>query len=205
MIVVSCMENRKTGPVAGTYRPVGDTCSSQCPLLGNGCYAQKHRVGMIQRRAAKVNGQLERANGAPLIRHHVSGDFLKETADGRKIVDRQYVRSVIDWHEAPSQRFTIGWTYTHSAKSMAKAGFEPDTFPENLTVLASCDSIEEAEDLQDDGWRTARVTEEMDRQEGEIYCPYDLAKHQGRKPSVNCASCRKCFDDSGSNIVFLKF
>lgn len=34
--------NRKLGPGwSSTYREVGPTCPKSCPLLGNGCYAQR--------------------------------------------------------------------------------------------------------------------------------------------------------------------
>lgn len=203
MIVTRCSGNSKIGPVAATYRPVGPTCPP-CAMASD-CYALRHRVAMIQRRSGSVEGELSTADGAPLIRHHVSGDFFTESKNGSKLVDRKYVRRVASWHEKRPQRYTEGWTYTHGPDQLERAGFGPEYWPNGLTVLASCETIDRAKELQSRGWRTARVTTQKDRQDGEAYCPYDLAKSRGQQSPVNCASCRLCFDDSNTNIVFLKF
>ena len=205
MLVSAHSQNRKLGPgVAATYRKVGATCPSDCPLLNAGCYAQRGHTVFVERRAGKINDSLEKANGVGFIRHLVSGDWMKETTDGRKVVDRGLLRRVIAWHKKRKQRFTIGWGYTHAAKRLMKAGFGPKQMPHNLEILASCSSVEEAKDLQDDGWRTARVTKKLDAQPGESYCPVDLAKKQKKDCSETCMTCRLCFA-SETNIVFLKF
>jgi len=162
----------------------------------------------VQAAARKSSDDLFKANGVGFIRHLVSGDMMKTGSDGRKIVDRDYCRSLFKWHREKTQRFTVGWTYTHFAKQVQKAGFGPDQHPEGLHILASCHSLEEAADLQSNGWRTARVTEDpKDKVAGEALCPYDLNKHNGvdnKEAGVNCMTCRLCFQ-SNVNIVFLKF
>ena len=203
--------------VAATYRPVGETCPQDCTLLhkrndagevqyddagkplSGGCYAQRARVNLAQRRSAHETATLDKAAGAPLIRHHVSGDAFR-----RDKLDKMYVRSLFAWHKRSSQRHTIGWTYTHRAQDWTDAGYGPETHPEQIAVLASCADKKTARSLRKIGWRTARVSEERDAEKCEEYCPYDLAKDAGVVPKTNCAKCRKCFP-GGPNIVFLKF
>lgn len=203
--VIKASSNRKLGPgVSCTYRPVGDTCPKDCPLLNHGCYAQRAHTHWVAKKSGKHAHSLRRVDGTGLIRHMVSGDFLKTTRDGRRIVDRALLREMFSWHSARTQRSTIGWGYTHAARRLAKAGFGPSTFPKGLHILASCHSVSEAKDLQREGWRTARVTTELDAQPNEVYCPVDKAKHEGRDCEATCASCRLCFE-SEQSIVFLKF
>lgn len=205
MLVSAHSQNRKLGPgVAATYRKVGKTCPSDCPLLNHGCYAQRGHTTFVERRSEHTDDDLDKARGVGFIRHLVSGDWMKTTTDGRKVVDRELMREVISWHKQRSQRFTVGWGYTHAPKRVQKAGFGPENMPGNLEILASCSSIEEAKDFQDDGWRTARVTRELDAQPGEAYCPVDLAKKRKKDCQENCMTCRLCFA-SEVNIVFLKF
>jgi hypothetical protein len=203
--VVKASSNRKLGPgVSCTYRPVDITCPRTCPLLNHGCYAQRAHTHLVAKKSGQYRHSLSRADGTGLMRHMVSGDFLKPTKNGRRVVDRQLMREIYAWHRGRTQRSTIGWGYTHSARRLAKAGFGPHTFPKNLHILASCHSVSEAKSLQAEGWRTARVTTEYDRQDNEVYCPVDKAKHEGAKCEATCASCRLCFEGE-QNIVFFKF
>ncbi len=231
MIVTPSSGNRKIGPIAATYRPVGPTCPLDCPLLPqklqrkakNGkstrrplgspvtsasCYAASGLVSSVAQRSDEISHDLSQARAAPLIRHLVSGDWLKPTADGRRVVDRDLLRAVCDWHCEPSQRFTIGWGYTHSPDRLDAAGFGPWALPPGLEIMASCHSKDEARQLQKDGWRTARLAPDKSGglDQGEAWCPYDVAKRDGvpieQRPT--CASCRMCPDKSGPNIVFIE-
>lgn len=189
--------NTKLGPGwSCTYRPVGLTCPSDCPLLGAGCYAQRGRVQISASRSKSVGQSLATLLGAPLVRHLVSGDILDKS--GR--VDREYWQHVCAFHHVSDR--SVGLLYTHAADRLSKA--QRAMIPANLSVLASCDSVEKAHELQAMGWRTARVTEEKSKEKGETYCPVDLQKHSGKPVTANCSSCRLCFE-SKSNIVFLKF
>ena len=208
--VVANTGNAKLGAnVAATYRGVGDTCPA-CPLLGNGCYAQRGRVGLIQLRAKDTDDSLDNALSVPLIRHFVSGDAFKRAADGRSILDREVVREIIDWHSRPAQRYTVGWGYTHRWQSWTAAGLGPPSWPKNLTILASVETIENKNEANAAGWKTARVVESVHDEilPDERRCPIDFAKVMKRpKAGINCANCRLCFSDefTGHNIVFVKF
>lgn len=196
-IVKGSTGNTKLGPGwACTYRPVGPTCPSDCPLMGKGCYAQRGRVKISAVRSKVRSDSLAGLIGAPLVRHLVSGDILDES--GR--VDRDYWQHVCAFHRVSDR--SVGLLYTHAADRLTKR--DREIIPENLHVLASCDSEAKADELQASGWRTARVTERKAKRSGEVFCPVDLAKHAGKPVKANCSSCRLCFE-SPSNIVFLKF
>jgi hypothetical protein len=164
--------------------------------MGKGCYAQRGRVRIAAGRSAARGESLAGLIGAPLVRHLVSGDILNESGK----VDRDYWSHVCAFHRV-SDRST-GLLYTHAADRLSKS--DRAMIPENLHVLASCDSEAKAAELQASGWRTARVTETKAKLPGEVFCPVDLAKHAGKEVKANCSSCRLCFE-SPSNIVFLKF
>jgi hypothetical protein len=214
MMVSVAGGNSKCGAcVATTSRQLDETCPP-C-ALAEVCYGARGRVrmvsGMIARgdpvRLAPLDDPLSKADGVPLIRHHVVGDMFTRTGKSRRrLVDAAYVRYLADWHRRPSQRWSIGWTYTHGAQQLTRAGFGPEFWPDRLTVLASCETLAQAHKLQAMGWSTARVIPQPeDRERGEVLCPYDLAKHQRVKPSVSCSSCRLCFDGSRRNIAFIQF
>lgn len=204
--VVPNGDNAKLGPGVGTtYRPVGITCPTSCPLLGNGCYAQKGHVAIHAAKSADDNHNLTKLAGNTLARHLVSGDWLKTLKTGRKVLDQAFVRAVITLHrKAP---WLVGWGYTHAAGEWDKAGIGPKDLPSNLHILASCDSSEEKAKHNANGWRTARVIQEAnERQADEFLCPVDSQKRKGvpAEKRTTCARCKACFATT-KNIAFLKF
>lgn len=198
-------KNSKLGVgVATTHRPVGLTCPKTCPLLGAGCYAQRGHVNIHAQHSEDREDDLHKLSGATLVRHLVSGDWLKPTADDRRIVDRELLRSVIELHE--QAYWLVGWGYTHAAHQLDAAGFGPDALPDNLTILASCHTVEEKERHNARGWATARVIDQpSDKLKDESLCPVDASKYFGKPQTTTCARCRKCFDGTNKNIAFLKF
>jgi hypothetical protein len=143
--------------------------------------------------------------GNTLARHLVSGDWLKTLANGRKTLDKAFVRAVIALHKkAP---WLTGWGYTHAAAEWRKAGITPKDLPSNLHILASCDSADEKAAHNANGWRTARVINEAtERQADEFLCPVDAQKRKGvpAEKRTTCARCKACFA-ADKNIAFLKF
>lgn len=85
---ISCtrvgLGNSKTC-TAATYRPVGVTCSGECPWIGAGCYAQTGRVALAERHSlSSAESGISAAVAAAIsslvglgvpARLHVSGDF----------------------------------------------------------------------------------------------------------------------------------
>jgi hypothetical protein len=198
--------NAKIGPGVGTtYRPVGITCPTSCPLLGNGCYAQRGRVAIQAQRSANDDGDLMRLAGNTLVRHLVSGDWLRSDSRGRKVLDRVFVRAVIALHRKCP--WLTGWGYTHAREEFSRAKINPADLPKNLHILASCETLEQKAGHNAAGWRTARVIAERDAKTAdEFLCPVDAQKREGVPPAdrTNCARCRACFAGT-RNIAFLKF
>lgn len=198
--------NAKLGTGVGTtYRPVGLTCPSDCPLLNGGCYAKRGNVAIQQARSKHDNHDLMKLAANKLVRHLVSGDWLKTIANGKKILDRSFVRSVIELHRKCP--WLTGWGYTHAADRFQRAGITPATLPSNFHLLASCDNAEQKATHNANGWRTARVIAEIgDKQPDEFLCPVDAQKRKGVPTAkrTNCARCQACFSTS-KNIAFLEF
>lgn len=198
--------NAKLGPGVGTtYRPVGITCPNTCPLLKNGCYAKRGHVAIQQARSAHDDHDLMKLGGNTLVRHLVSGDWLKTIANGRKILDRALVSGVLALHQKCP--WLTGWGYTHAIERFDKAGITPASLPSNFHLLASCDTAEQKAQANANGWRTARVIDELaDKQPDEFVCPVDAQKRKGipQARRTNCASCKACFA-TDKNIAFLKF
>lgn len=198
--------NAKLGPGVGTtYRPVGITCPNTCPLLNNGCYAKRGHVAIQQAISQDDDHDLMKLAGNRLVRHLVSGDWLKTLANGRKILDRALVDAVIELHRKCP--WLTGWGYTHAIERFDRAGITPASLPSNFHLLASCDNADQKTAANVNGWRTARVIEEVsDKQLDEFLCPVDAAKRKGipAEKRTNCARCKACFS-TNRNIAFLKF
>jgi hypothetical protein len=198
-MVITRSENRKLTDgkigVAATYRPTGPTCPSECSLLNNGCYSQRHLVHIQQRRSRQRHDDLGKIaeTDTKLVRHHVSGDlFLKNH------LDVPYLESVLRFHWMNPD--IQGWTYTHRWRDLHVAGYKPKTHPPNLAILASVDSTKEMRAARRAGWITARVADhKSDRLRLEAVCLYQLNK-------TPCAKCRLCWSGHPlvKGIMFLK-
>ena len=204
--VVPSGDNAKLGAgVATTYRPVKLTCPPDCPLMEKICYAKRGNVNIHQTRSEHDEHDLRKLAGNTLVRHLVSGDWLRPVKAGKRVLDLALVRGVIALHNAAP--WLTGCGYTHAAAEFDRNGIGPKDFPGNLHILASCDTLEQKELHNATGWRTARVIDEAtERQPDEFLCPVDAAKRKGipADKRTNCARCRACFDTT-KNIAFLKF
>jgi hypothetical protein len=196
LIAIRKSGNRKTGPVAATYRPVETTCPADCALLNAGCYAQRGFTAYHQSRAESIHDEFEKLKGVDIVRHLVSGDAFIDDK-----LDVSFVKSLLRFHWLnPS---ILGWAYTHRCEDWDDAELGPEVHPPNLWVLASVDSQDDARKAWRRGWNTARVTDSLDdKMPEEVICPYDKAKYVGTEPAITCLECRKCWQDK--NILFIK-
>jgi len=188
-------ENRKLGRsrtfMGATYRPVGTTCPPRCPYLqaGNkGCYAMMGRVKLISREAEARNDSVRdyvaKARPGAVIRHLVSGDLF---LNGRP--DNDYINAMLDGHR--DRPDVTGWAYTHGWTDLDPGRL--NALP-NLTVNASCDTVDEAREAFKAGWPVA-LTVGPDHPKGltdfgdflGLLCPAQ-ATHE----RVTCASCKLC-------------
>ena len=203
-----------SGLVATTYRPVGDaatgcgTCPSGCMLIPGKqtspdepiCYTKGFLVDRQQQASRNRFDSLDRllTKGIKLVRLHTSGDFFCPDGEGGYKLDMPYVETVIAWCFAnPDVKV---WTYTHDVTLFVQAGltYNNGSFPSNLHLLASVDTLEQRAFAKAHGFKTARVfSDPSDKVDGETFCPYDLNVHKGRKGKnngVTCAKCTLCFN-----------
>lgn len=201
-IGVTLSDNRKTGPMANVYRTVGVTCPSSCPLLEKGCYAKRWPISLHANRAQEQTldfkdflKRVRKETPSKVVRLNVSGDVFS----GNK-VDTEFLNELIDGAKKNTDIIIYG--YTHGFKQLHEAGFTPDVFPNNLILLASVDSEEEAQEAKKLGWKYARVEKDYSKKasEGEVLCPIDAAKVKGKEPKTTCSTCKLCFDKRYKNI-----
>lgn len=232
LLIAPATQNKKLGKgVATSYRPVGDaakgegTCPSGCkflpiakgtplPMLDNpdregGCYTQKFLVDQQQNASRSREDHLDRflLKGASFIRLHTSGDFFMPDGLGGYMLDREYLDMHIAW--ARKHSHVLIWTYTHDVRKLIEAGYSyvNGSFPENLHIVASCDTLADKAYAISHGYRTARVIHSPSEiMPDETFCPYDLFKYQNRKDKeVTCKQCTLCFNPKHlRNIAFLK-
>jgi hypothetical protein len=196
--------NAKLGDVVATYRPVGETCPQSCSLLNNGCYAQRSFTALQSKRSKDRDDVIETIlkGKRRIIRWNVSGDAFRDDK-----LDVEFVQQVVDFHKE-HQEFK-GWMYTHRIQDWDKAGFVSSSIPENLQVIASVDTEQDIQYCIKNGWKYATVTQEYDKKlvNGEVWCPIDKQKHNGKSwddVSLTCQSCELCWhkDHKAKNIVF---
>ena len=208
-LVVENSSNGKLGPCwSATYRPIGTcedggSCPRECQFCRDGGgYCQRDWCEYHQQRAGRRHDSFDKLAGAARVRHWVTGEGFKPFAK-RQTIDRPYMRAMFEFHRKnPS---TIGLGYAHGFRQLSRAGFGPETFPANLHILASCDSLSDAHEARGLGWRSARVIEtETEREPVEALCPYDLAKRLAKSATVTCATCRLCYETT-RQIAFLRF
>lgn len=198
-LLVLRSKNTKVGNVAATYAPIKSTCDRACPFFDNGCYAQQGKVGMhlrdnVEPVYAGLDGdtlaELESAairDGAAYLRRrgirrplrmHVSGDA---TTNKRAAV---LASAASHW---PGHV----WTYTHAHRTVDRSAWG------GVSVLASCESLDDAKAAMARGYAAAVVTGPHPA-DGKAYtkdgvkvipCPAQT------REDVTCEKCRLCWND----------
>lgn len=185
----------------GTYRPVGGTCPSTCPFLGNGCYAQGGNVALHQRRAraereaallgaavafvwARVTGRVSRL--------HVSGD-VGQTWDEQYLAGLRDLAIEVNTQSGAMRGTPVAWTYTHhdvSARDRLAA----------LRGLASVGiHVRRSDHLGHNGVVVMPFSEvpTVRRETG-----VRLAKCPAQLRDTNCADCTLCWTRPDLTVVF---
>ena len=187
MLVAKNDFHPKLGRAYRTYRPVGTTCPSECPLLNNGCYAQNGPVAMHSSRSATApdnwKDKLLQLPPGSKIRYMVSGDLF---TDDRP--DWGTISGILEVHS--NRKDLKGWSYTHGWRRLDASML--NSLP-NLTVNASTESLDDALRALTNGWPTVMVVPsgfpkrvEYD-QVAVLVCPNQT------NPEVTCDRCMLCF------------
>lgn len=186
--------------VDATYVSIKASCPKDCPLMGEGCYAQLSYVGMTTHRLdeeaagfsplqaaraeAKAIDESYKGGKVPTgrdLRLHVAGD--SRTLAGTRIINK----SVKRWKERGGGDV---WSYTHAWKHVPREEWD------QVSILASVTTVDEVPAARQQGYAPAIVVPEHPSEkayqlEGSdtkwIPCP---AQTRG----VGCSDCRLCFN-----------
>jgi hypothetical protein len=193
---------RKDIPFYATYREVGTTCPSTCPLLNAGCYAQAGNVAIQARGRVSANdgsvflNALDRVPTGGIVRLHVSGDVLKDgDKNGSDTLDVDYLDALIKGATLrPDVSF---YGYTHAWRLIDRARF---LFPANFVLNASCDTVDEVTEARSAGWDTVTVVphDVKGKRFGDVVvCPNQTV-------GLSCAECKLCFKSERKLTVAFK-
>lgn len=182
--------NRRDVQFYATYREVGTTCPSTCPLLNAGCYAQAGPTALQMRgRVSDSDGdvflrELARIPHGATLRLHVAGDVLRDgDKNGSDTLDVAYLDALI--HGANDRPDVTFYGYTHAWRLIDRSRF---AFPDNFVMNASCDSDEDVVEARAAGWDTTTVWSadvSVKRVGDTVVCPNQTV-------GLSCAECRLC-------------
>lgn len=194
VLAVNKSTNSKTGKVSATYAPI-QSCPKTCPFLDSGCYAQYSFCGIQLRRlnaAAKTQKKTRAVDiareeakairglkGQHPLRLHVVGDC--KTPKAAEIV----ADAAKDYTSREGQPV---WTYTHAWKTIPREKWG------DISVLASCETIEDAKLAMERGYAVSMVRiKEFDRPFwlSDIRMTPCLEMTKG----IQCDKCKLCFND----------
>lgn len=186
--------------VDATYVSIKASCPKDCPLMGEGCYAQLSYVGMTSTRLdqeakgfsalqtaraeAHVIDSSYKGGAVPVgrdLRLHVSGD--SRTLAGTRVINKAVGR----WKKRGGGDC---WSYTHAWKNVPREEWS------NVSILASVTNTQEVALAKEQGYAPTIVVNEhlndkaykLDGADTKwIPCP---AQTRG----VGCSDCRLCFN-----------
>lgn len=197
-------ENKKVGLSSCTYVSQASTCPDSCPLKpkldpsgktlhANGCYGNGSAVAIH----VSILNQAPRQDGTEAIRQEVEAiDGLSGRLDLRCHVvgdcptkeDARLLAGAMARHR--QKKGSGAWTYTHNWRSI------PVEYWLGESVLASCDSLEQVKQAQEQGYATATIvssfeSERVYEKEGVklLPCPFQTR-------GVQCIDCRLCLKAS---------
>jgi len=191
----SCDSKLSTDKGVSTTWASQASCPKSCPFRNAGCYAEHGRPSFTTRRLnqsveddpvaiARAEADAIRGlSGKRPLRLHVVGDC--PTPEAARIVAEAAA-------EYASRHGQPVWTYTHAHHEV-----EREDWGDTVSVLASCQSVAEAEDAYERGWTPAIVVPEFESEHAYpisdklvgIPCPHQTGKVD------SCKSCGLCTHD----------
>jgi len=202
-VYVSDSGNRKimgSKKVDATYVSIKTSCPKDCPLMGEGCYAELGYVGITSHRLddeAKGQSPLDTAraeakaidesyNGKEVprgrdLRLHVSGD--SRTLLGSRVLNRAIGR----WKQRGGGAV---WSYTHAWKHVPREEWT------NVSMLASVNHVNEVADAREQGYAPAIVVPEFPGEKAFQLdgCDTKFIPCPAQTRQVGCTDCRLCFN-----------
>jgi hypothetical protein len=190
-IAVEVTQNSKLGAVSCTSASQA-SCWQGCAFLNKGCYAEHGFQAFTTKRlnaaaagpvevAKQEAAAIDQLSGLRPLRLHVVGDCATPTA--AKLVSTAAAR-----HQAKAGQPV--WTYTHTWRQVDRSAWR------GVSVLASCERLEELEQAQARGYAQALVVKQSWGKQALQAGPFKLIPcpaqtHEG----VTCSSCKLCFRD----------
>jgi hypothetical protein len=202
-IYVSDSGNTKimgTKKVDATYVSIKASCPKDCPLMGEGCYAQLSYVGMTTvrlddeaagfsplqaaRSEARCIDECYKGGAVPTgrdMRLHVAGD--SRTLAGTRIINNAIKR----WKKRGGGAC---WSYTHAWKNVPRQEWN------NVSILASVSNVEEVSLAREQGYAPAIVVSEHVSDKAYLLKGSDVKwiPCPAQTRDVGCSDCRLCFD-----------
>ena len=196
---VNKSSNKKVGNIAVTYAPINPTCPDTCELKNNGCYAELSFVGMINKRLEK-----DVKNSTPTEIAKMEAELIDNSFKGSTIPSRRPLRLHVSgdtktrsgarYLSAAAKRWLSRqggpvFTYTHAWKVVPRKSWS------NVSILASVDSIKDANKAFKEGYAPAIVVTEFPKNKAFqlkgskikfLPCPAQL------KEDINCEKCKLC-------------
>jgi NTP pyrophosphatase (non-canonical NTP hydrolase) len=196
-IAVQDSKNSKVGNVAVTYATTA-SCPKTCRFLDKGCYAQgghcAFTTNRLDREASKrkrlrpidiARAEAKEIDKLPAnkpLRLHIVGDC--RTAGAAEVLAEaafKYKNRSNLINPPPV------WTYTHSWKTIPRLAWE------KISVLASCETMEEAEQARARGYTPAMVRYKPFK--GTIsYKGWNLIACREMSEGITCDKCRICMN-----------
>jgi hypothetical protein len=193
-------KNIKTGLVSATYASIDATCPKSCPFMGEGCYAQ---IGMVGIHTVRFNRKYNRARNPitpETVAREEAGLIKKATEEGKNLLPlRLHVAGDLRTNKAAQLIRTAVknwnnpvWSYTHAWRNVDRK-----SWGDTISVLASCETQEQAELAMKRGYAVAMVT-------GPHLSPKAYTAPNGIKiipcpaqthDNVTCVSCKLCWND----------
>ena len=190
---VELSRNSKIGDASATYASQA-TCPSTCPFKNSGCYAESGMVGIHTHRlnrsvmtdplqiAQCEADEIRKLTGRFPLRLHVVGDCTSDAA-------ADIVSAAASEHQVKHGQ--PAWTYTH-AHNVRRESWK------DVSVLRSCENIEQVQQAHKDGFAAAMVVPEFERDTAYpiaedivgIPCPQQTGK------AKDCMQCRLCMQDA---------
>lgn len=187
-------DNRKTGPIPVTTRPM-NTCPTDCPFLptnteGGGCYGTGILFGQasqlasdttVEQATAKLDRRMWR--GARYLRDRVLGDVLNT----RGRLDRGYITSV---SQVARNVDVVPFGYTHAWRNFTgdDVAFMRD---QGYVMNASTETLDDVEQAVGLGLDVAIVNDDLP--DGTMIAGKRLVTCPNvTHPGVTCASCGLC-------------
>jgi hypothetical protein len=199
--------------VDATYVSIKASCPKDCPLMGEGCYAQLSYVGITTHRLdeeaagfsplqaaraeAKAIDNSYKGGDVPTgrdLRLHVAGD--SRTVTGTRIINKAVKR----WKQRGGGAV---WSYTHAWKNVLRQEWD------QVSILASVTTVDEVAHARQLGYAPAIVVPDFPSEKAYqlpgsdtkwIPCPAQTRE-------VGCSDCRLCFNadrlyDNNMGIAF---